>query len=295
MGYVPSAERRRVVWAAGDPTHRREAWAKEARAYASLRKRPVACQLIAALAPYIHRHDGYAWVSDETLRIDMGCKHRSAVSRAIEIADRELGLIDRETEVIPGEGGRVAGARRRIFPARPSDMSAVLATVQRRTMMPKAAAPRDTPSIRGRAGRRPNSPRPVSEPVSEPLGQDTGLDYLTEKNRYTVSVFSDSGEVATGRLAVSRQLSKLMEDASHVDFTDTTPNNVHALNEIGRAFFPSAKKGEIPLAEIVEARHHLQDAARRAWCDGEPKILRMLAAFDDITQPRMGECRGGVR
>lgn len=281
MASSPRVERQRVTWPRGDPARLREAWGNDARAFARLENRPAVVGLIAALLPYLHAEYGHAWVSDETLRAAMGAKHRSAVSRAMKIADEGLGLIERETVSILGAKGLFLGNERRIYPTRPAGMDAALMAVRASKPVPKfgdrrRAAEPMAPRV---FHRRPSDISPMSEPTSERLGQDTGTDYLSRKVKET-SAHSDFGAAARRYLGRSELLVTTTECASWLDFSLPTEGTVEKILELGRQLYRAARRGLISQADLKEAVDELRDAAKRSWVEDVDRLAAMFAVFD---------------
>lgn len=290
-------ERRRVTWPAGDPKRAREAWGKDACAYARRKNRPTVVALVAALVPALHSEYGYAWISDEKLRSDMGSKHRSAVSRAIKIADEDLGLIERETVSKMGDGGLFLGNERRIYPARPADMGAVLMDVRASKPAPKFGDRRraaEEAKVRGSTPRpmfhrSPNSVSRKSEPKSERLGQDTGLLVLSREEKYT-EAHSDFGDAARSVVGRSRLLVDTVERASLLDPSEPTAVVVGTLLDLGRPLYVARREHRMSARDEADAVEALRDAAKRSWVDHDARVVKMFEAFDraggDASQQR---------
>jgi hypothetical protein len=237
--------------------------------------------LIAALLPYFHAEFGHAWVSDETLRAAMGAKHRSAVSRAMKIADEELGVIERETVPVSGAKGLYLGNERRIFPTRPAGMDAALMAVRAPKPAPKFGDRRR--SAEGTAPRvfhrRPSDVSPMSEPKSERLGQDTGTDYLSREVKET-TVHSGFGAAARRYLGRSELLVTTTERASWLDFSLPTEEAVETILVLGRALYRSARRGLISRDDLKDAVDELRDAAMRSWVENDDRLAAMFAVLD---------------
>ncbi len=282
-------ERRRVVWPAGDPGHLREQWCKDCCAYARLRRRPVVVSLVIAIERYLHRDDGYAWPTNEALAGDMGQRNVSSITRALDIAERELGIIERVTRPVIGEGGRITTMRREIFPTRPDGMMDALDD-NRRKRLPSAEYRTKIHSKSdgyGTFGRRredgvtvcrmPNEPS--AEPSAEPLGQDTGLS-LPSRGKRTEEPsadFSDFGEAARAVASRSLLLAELVERLSFIGPSDlSTEDTARGLIEIGRCVYSATKRGGLDRRDASTAVEHVRDASVRAWVDHSPDVQRML-------------------
>lgn len=66
---------RRVTWPPGDPSRVRAQWSRDARAFA--KGRPAVVALLAALEPHMHATLGYAWISNDALRDEIGANYVS--------------------------------------------------------------------------------------------------------------------------------------------------------------------------------------------------------------------------
>jgi hypothetical protein len=270
------------MWPPGDPERQREAWGRDAMAYCRLKKRPTAAMLAKALVPYLHSEEGYAWVSDAVLAKDMGCRHDSAVRRAVALAANELGIITRDTTVVSGSNGRVTGRNRRIYPCRPDNMADVL----RSRRAPNAeseriltAKPKASPSFSVRSidaettERRTLNNRTLNRtPSGSAKIQDT--DSLSRKNT-ELNVLGNSG--------FGGEVGLFIDDLSRIGPNDrSTEDEVAALLLVGRRAYSSIKTGQLAGADARTVITCLTDAARRAWIDHRAEAVTMFAHLSQV-------------
>lgn len=284
--------RTRVSWAPGDKTGERQKWCRDAMAYCRLKKRPSAGALVAALAPHLNAGLGYTWITNDQLLADMAGSHLSAIERAVQIADTEIGVIERQTVEIRNDAGRVIGRNRRIFPTRPEGMLDTLENHRTLKVLPNPECERKSSfstgssatlgvrsEVSGNSPKEEENHRPPNldhrTPNRTPTGSGDNEDFLPHDRNVSIypSDLPGFGEDA----------SRLVADLSMVGPTDT---DYSRLITIGRLAWKAERAGRITPTESEIVVDHIRDAARRAWLDHRPEVQKMLTALSGHASPR---------
>lgn len=277
----PPVGLRRVEWEAGDPKRERARWAKTARAYARRMKKPSVIGLVAALEPHLHSRLGFAWVSSETLRIEMGARHVSAVERAMKLAV-ELGMIDREIRRTHDAAGHIR-SERRIWATEHAGMTLPTDTERRprrpspesgQTPPPDAARnrPRTNNGMgfgdHGIAGApSPETRRPLNRPPNgSGVNQDSGV---TDRRDVGSQLWKGGARSAAARLIAEFALigpDCFRDEAG--EFAD--------LLDIGRRTWREMHRGTMAASDAQIIVDLAKDAVHRSWTDHDPKVVAML-------------------
>lgn len=289
---------RRVTWTPGDRLRKREKWSKEARAYARRMQRPSVVALIAALTPHMNSKLGYAWVSNETLRAEMGSPNVSNIERAIKFAD-DLGLIDREIRRAHDKAGHVT-SERRIWPAEHAAMTAPIETRRpRKRPSPETAGspnPESTPNtsriFNGMAHETRTtgqSPSPESDrPLSRlPNGSGVNQDSLAIDRRDVGSQLWKGGRSSPG---ITGPAARLIEEFSFIgpDCFRDEKGEFSDLLEIGRRAWTVMHRGSLSAPDARMVVEHAKDAVRRSWTDHDTKVAAMLQHLEDACRRLRG-------
>lgn len=281
---------RRVEWEAGDPWRERARWSKAARAYARRMRKPVVVGLIAALEPHLNSKLGYAWVSNETLRTDMGARHVSAIERAMKLAD-ELGMIDREIRRTHDEAGRVI-SERRIWAAEHGGMAAPTDTERRpRRPSPESHRPpnpdtaRNAPRTNNGIGSRDHGAAGAPSPeIRRTLnGSGVNQDSGALHRRNVGSQLWKGGGPSAG---VGGATARLIEEFALIGpdcFRDENGEFADLL-DIGRRAWTEMRRGAMAASDARIIVDHAKDAVRRSWTDHDPTVAAMLRHLETTCQ-----------
>lgn len=277
---------RRMTWTPGDPLRKRERWSKEARAYARRMQRPSVVALIAALTPHLNSKLGYAWVSNETLRAEMGSPNVSSIERAVKLAD-DLGLIDREIRRAHDKAGHVT-SERRIWPAEHAAMTAPIEARQPKKRANAEAAGSPNPESttitsrifngmapQMRATGRPPPPERSRTLNRPPNGSGVNHDSMAIDRRDVGSQLWKGGRSSPG---ITGPAARLIEEFAYIGpdcFRDET-GEFSDLLEIGRRAWTAMHHGSLSAPDASMVVEHAKDAVRRSWTDHDTKVVAML-------------------
>ena len=288
---------RRVTWPPGDPERMRARWSRDARAFAKSMKRPVVVALIAAIEPVLHATEGYAWISNEALRDDLGSKHVSAVERAL-LEAAKLGVIERETTTISAPSGMVLGRKRRIFATRHRGLDETAeqnrARKDARVASRKAVSEHHrttNPEFRGNSpygnnelaeaedGRmtEPRIPPPRSlnrTPSESGNNQEPPFSFRKEN---TARPQSRMGEVGV-RGGAPPHVASVIDAFAFIgpDCRRDPQGEFGGVLEAGRRCWKALRDPRTTPPDAAVLLAEARDAVRRSWTDHDPQIVAML-------------------
>ncbi|MDR3497129.1 MAG: hypothetical protein P4L82_21245 [Ancalomicrobiaceae bacterium] len=278
----PPAGFHRVKWAAGDPHRERARWSRLARAYAHQMHRPAVVALVAAIEPHLNSKLGYAWVSNEKLREEMGTPNLSSVERAVRIAF-QLGVIDREIHRTHDQKGHVT-SERRLWAAEHDAMHVEPPSSRSRKPRTRRLNAPPTPEFDGNMLKSTNeltqvvgetpSPelrRTLNRPVNgSGVNQDVGA---SDKENGESQLWKGGPTLTVGPVAA-----RLIEAFAYVgpDCSRDEKGEFSDLLDIGRRTWLATRRGSIAASDALTVLEHAMDAARRSWTDHDSKVAAML-------------------
>lgn len=295
---------RRVTWSPGDPERVRAGWSRDARALARSAKRPAVVALVAALEPHMHATDGYAWISNEALRDNLGANYVSSVERSLTEAAR-LGVIERETRTLSNSDGKVLGRKRRIYPTRHRGLDDIAKQIRTRQearelvrrshsgthRTPNPEFTKDTSCNIN--GLRDIGGRGATEPLigdyrtlnRTPTGSGNNQDSVSssKEERHTAPPQLWKGrESGFGPEAFSSHLRPVIDAFAFIgpECSRDPTGEFGAVLAAGRHCWRTLRDHRTTPTDADALLAHARDAVRRSWTDHDPKIAAMLGHLE---------------